>query len=61
MAYESIVTRLSWGGPCRANSHRARQILEKWTDYRARFIKIFPKEYRRALGELAAGKRKAAA
>jgi len=24
MAYESIVTRLSWGGPCRANRHRAR-------------------------------------
>jgi len=43
------------------NSRRAREILEKWTDYRARFIKIFPKEYRRALGELAAGKRKAAA
>src|SRR5205823_1476251 len=41
------------------NSRRAREILEKWTDYRARFIKIFPKEYRRALGELAAGKRKA--
>jgi len=43
------------------NSRRAREMLEKWTDYRARFIKIFPKEYRRALGELAAGKRKAAA
>jgi hypothetical protein len=24
MAYESIVTRLSWGGPCHANRHRAR-------------------------------------
>jgi hypothetical protein len=24
MANESIVTRLSWGGPCRANSHRAK-------------------------------------
>ena len=43
------------------NSRRAREILDKWTDCRARFIKIFPKEYRRALGELAAGKRKAAA
>src|SRR5439155_105598 len=31
------------------NSRRAREILEKWTDYRARFIKIFPKEYRRDL------------
>jgi hypothetical protein len=24
MAYESIVTRLSWGGPRRANRHRAK-------------------------------------
>src|SRR4029077_4297901 len=43
------------------NSRRATEILEKWADYRARFVKIFPKEYRRALGELAAAKRKAAA
>jgi glutamate synthase (NADPH/NADH) large chain len=43
------------------NSRRAREILEKWTDYRPRFVKIFPKEYRRALGELAAAQRKAAA
>ena len=43
------------------NSRRAREILEKWTDYRSRFVKIFPKEYRRALGELAAAQRKAAA
>ena len=43
------------------HSRRAREILEKWTDYRARFVKIFPKEYRRALGELAAAQRKAAA
>jgi glutamate synthase domain-containing protein 3 len=43
------------------NSRRAREILDKWADYRARFVKIYPKEYRRALGELAAAKRKAAA
>jgi len=43
------------------NSRRAREILEKWADYRTRFVKIFPKEYRRALGELAAANRKAAA
>jgi glutamate synthase (NADPH/NADH) large chain len=43
------------------NSRRAREILEKWTDYRPRFVKIFPKEYRRALGELAAARKKAAA
>jgi glutamate synthase (NADPH/NADH) large chain len=43
------------------NSRRAREILEKWAAYRPRFIKIFPKEYRRALGELAAAQRKVAA
>ncbi len=43
------------------NSRRGREILEKWGDYRARFVKIFPKEYRRALGELAAAQKKAAA
>jgi glutamate synthase (NADPH/NADH) large chain len=43
------------------HSRRAREILEKWTDYRPRFVKIFPKEYRRALSELAAAQRKAAA
>jgi glutamate synthase domain-containing protein 2/glutamate synthase domain-containing protein 1/glutamate synthase domain-containing protein 3 len=42
-------------------SRRAREILEKWPEYRARFVKIFPKEYRRALGELAAAQKKAAA
>ena len=29
--------------------------------YRTRFVKVFPKEYRRALGELAAKGRKLAA
>jgi len=42
-------------------SRRAREILEKWSEYRVRFVKIFPKEYRRALGELAAAQKKAAA
>jgi glutamate synthase domain-containing protein 3 len=42
-------------------SRRAREILEKWSEYRPRFVKIFPKEYRRALGELAAAQKKAAA
>jgi glutamate synthase (NADPH/NADH) large chain len=44
-----------------AGSRRAKEILEKWADYRARFVKVFPKEYRRALGELAAAQKKAAA
>ncbi len=42
-------------------SRRAQGILDKWTEYRGRFVKVFPKEYRRALGELAAAHNKAAA
>ena len=42
-------------------SRRAKEILEKWADWRARFVKVVPKEYRRALGELAAAQKKAAA
>jgi glutamate synthase domain-containing protein 3 len=34
-------------------SARAREILEQWAQYRLRFVKVFPKEYRRALSELA--------
>jgi glutamate synthase domain-containing protein 3 len=43
------------------NSRRAREILDGWSSYRPRFVKVFPKEYRRALQELAAAGRKAAA
>jgi glutamate synthase (NADPH/NADH) large chain len=42
------------------NSRRAAEILENWARYRTKFIKVFPKEYRRALGELAAHKKAAA-
>ena len=42
-------------------SVRAQRILERWNDYRTRFVKVFPNEYRRALGELAAKNRKIAA
>lgn len=33
-------------------SLRARDILDHWTQSRGRFIKVFPHEYRRALGEM---------
>ncbi|MBI3917120.1 MAG: glutamate synthase subunit alpha, partial [Betaproteobacteria bacterium] len=42
-------------------SRRAQEILDSWSENRGRFVKIFPKEYRRALGELAAAHKKAAA
>ncbi|MDR1850007.1 MAG: glutamate synthase subunit alpha [Zoogloeaceae bacterium] len=35
-------------------SRRARHILENWQEWRGRFVKIMPHEYRRALGEIAA-------
>ena len=43
------------------DSEVARQILDHWTDYRSRFVKVFPNEYRRALKEIAAGQLKEAA
>jgi len=42
-------------------SQRARQILDEWASYRPKFVKVFPHEYKRALGELAAKSRKLAA
>jgi glutamate synthase (NADPH/NADH) large chain len=42
-------------------SRRAQEILEKWAQHRPRFVKVFPKEYRRALTELAALRKKEAA
>ncbi len=42
-------------------SARAREVLDDWTSCRAKFVKVFPTEYRRALGEMAAKRRKLAA
>ncbi len=37
-------------------SKRARELLDQWDNARAKFVKVFPHEYRRALGEIAARK-----
>ncbi|MDR3158758.1 MAG: glutamate synthase subunit alpha [Zoogloeaceae bacterium] len=42
-------------------SLRGKSILADWQDYREKFVKIFPHEYRRALAELAAARQKEAA
>jgi glutamate synthase (NADPH) large chain len=42
-------------------SKRAQEILDKWAQYRPRFVKVFPKEYRRALAEMAASRKQQAA
>ena len=46
----------SWTG-----SLRAREILDDWASARSRFIKVFPNEYKRALGEMNAVKLASAA
>ncbi|MEI6769645.1 MAG: hypothetical protein WCL48_11885, partial [Betaproteobacteria bacterium] len=35
-------------------SKRARELLDAWSESRKRFVKVFPNEYKRALGEMAA-------
>jgi glutamate synthase (NADPH) large chain len=35
-------------------SLRAREILDNWAEQRGKFVKVFPIEYKRALGEMAA-------
>ena len=35
-------------------SKRARELLDHWEASRAKFVKVFPNEYKRALGEMAA-------
>ena len=42
-------------------SARAKAILDNWADYRTKFVKVFPTEYRRALGEMAVKNGKMAA
>jgi glutamate synthase (NADPH/NADH) large chain len=37
-------------------SLRAREILDHWAEARAKFVKVFPHEYKRALTEMAAAK-----
>jgi glutamate synthase domain-containing protein 3 len=58
---EALLRRLVEQHAKYTGSKRAAEILANWAQYRARFVKVFPKEYRRALGELAAHRSKAAA
>jgi glutamate synthase (NADPH/NADH) large chain len=60
-ADEAIVRRLIARHARFTGSRRAAEVLERWGEYRPRFVKVFPKEYRRALGELAVAQRKVAA
>jgi len=60
-ADEVVLKRLIESHARLTGSARAKAILEDWAGYRARFVKVFPNEYRRALGELAAKNKKIAA
>jgi len=60
-ADEAILKRLIETHAKYTNSRRARMIVENWAAYRPRFVKIFPNEYRRALGEATAAHKKVAA
>ncbi|MBK8073250.1 MAG: glutamate synthase subunit alpha [Ramlibacter sp.] len=42
-------------------SKRARELLDNWAEARAKFVKVFPTEYKRALGEIHARQQAAAA
>jgi len=35
-------------------SKRARDLLDNWAQVRTKFVKVFPNEYKRALGEISA-------
>lgn len=61
LADEVTLKRLIENHARYTGSRRAHDILEQWSVYRLRFVKVFPKEYRRALTELAAAGRKVAA
>ncbi|MES2562345.1 MAG: glutamate synthase-related protein, partial [Pseudomonadota bacterium] len=60
-ADEVVLRRLLEQHARYTGSARAREILDGWAQYRTRFVKVFPKEYRRALAELVAKNRKIAA
>ncbi len=60
-ADETVLRRFVENHARYTGSNRAQQILADWPAARSKFIKVFPNEYRRALGELAAKGKKIAA
>ena len=61
VADETIVKRLIENHARYTGSAQAQHLLERWSEFRPKFVKVFPHEYRRALGELAARQRRQAA
>jgi glutamate synthase domain-containing protein 3 len=54
---EAILRRLIERHFAYTGSELAQRLLDDWNAARAKFVKVFPNEYRRALGELAAARR----
>jgi glutamate synthase (NADPH/NADH) large chain len=51
---EVVLRRLIENHARYTGSVQAKTILEQWAEFRPKFVKVFPNEYRRALGEIAA-------
>ena len=58
MADEKILKALIERHARLTGSPRASQILNAWSEYRGKFVKVMPNEYRRVLADLAARKQK---
>jgi glutamate synthase domain-containing protein 3 len=58
---ETVLKRLVENHARLTGSARAQLILDNWEVARTHFVKVFPNEYRRALGELAEKSRRLAA
>src|SRR6185436_4268965 len=53
MSDEALLKQMIDAHARNSGSARAKAILENWAGERTKFVKVFPNEYRRALGELA--------
>ena len=58
---EAILRELIQFHTTHTGSARAAELLANWSQWRGKFVKVFPSEYKRALGELTAKNRKLAA
>jgi len=58
---ETVLKQMIEAHARNTGSARAKAIIENWAGERAKFVKVFPNEYRRALGDLAAKSKKIAA
>jgi len=59
-ADEVILKRLIERHAQYTGSERANQLLKDWANSRSKFVKVFPDEYKRALGEISLSKNKTA-